>query len=100
MLVANGVEAMISERNEYTPTPAVSLAILNYNKDRKISLADGIVITPSHNPPHDGGLKYNPSQGGASGIAITIFSAKQLQKVSTTQHRKLQKPSKLKVLAY
>jgi phosphoglucomutase len=71
VLAANGIEVMIAEKNEYTPTPAVSLAILNYNRDRKTGLADGIIITPSHNPPGDGGLKYNPPQGGASGTSIT-----------------------------
>jgi hypothetical protein len=54
VLAANGVEVMLAEGNEYTPTPAVSHAILTYNRGRKIGLADGIVITPSHNPPHDG----------------------------------------------
>ena len=71
VLAANGVEVMMAERDEYTPTPAVSLAILNYNRNRKTGLADGIIITPSHNPPKDGGLKYNPPKGGASGTAIT-----------------------------
>ena len=71
VLAANGIEVMIAEKNEYTPTPAVSLAILNYNRGRKTGLADGIIITPSHNPPGDGGLKYNPPQGGASGTSIT-----------------------------
>ncbi|MGE5445524.1 MAG: alpha-D-glucose phosphate-specific phosphoglucomutase, partial [Ignavibacteriales bacterium] len=55
VLAANGVEVMIAEKEEYTPTPAVSHAILTYNRGRKTGLADGIVITPSHNPPHDGG---------------------------------------------
>src|SRR5664279_3130469 len=59
VLAGNEVEVMIAENNEYTPTPAVSHAILNYNKGRKSGLADGIVITPSHNPPDDGGYKYN-----------------------------------------
>ena len=64
VLAANEVEVMIAEGDEYTPTPAISLAILNYNRGRKTGLADGIVITPSHNPPHDGGFKYNPPNGG------------------------------------
>ncbi|MBW8242819.1 phosphoglucomutase (alpha-D-glucose-1,6-bisphosphate-dependent) [Muricauda oceani] len=71
VLAANGVEVMMAEGDEYTPTPAVSLAILNYNRNRKTGLADGIIITPSHNPPKDGGLKYNPPNGGASGTTIT-----------------------------
>ena len=71
VLAANGVEVMIAEADEYTPTPAVSHAILTYNRGRKTGLADGIVITPSHNPPHDGGFKYNPPNGGPAESAVT-----------------------------
>jgi phosphoglucomutase len=71
VLAANGVEVMISEKDEYTPTPVVSHAILTYNRGRKTGLADGIVITPSHNPPHDGGFKYNPPNGGPAERAVT-----------------------------
>jgi len=71
VLAANGVEAMISSGGEYTPTPAVSHAILVYNKGRTNGLADGIVITPSHNPPDNGGFKYNPSNGGPADSDIT-----------------------------
>ncbi len=71
VLAANGVEVMIAEGDEYTPTPAISLAILTYNRGRKTGLADGIVITPSHNPPHDGGFKYNPPNGGPAEETIT-----------------------------
>ncbi|HSB02721.1 MAG TPA: phosphoglucomutase (alpha-D-glucose-1,6-bisphosphate-dependent) [Anaerolineales bacterium] len=71
VLAANGVEVMLAEGDEYTPTPAVSLAILTYNRGRKTGLADGIVITPSHNPPHDGGFKYNPPNGGPAETTIT-----------------------------
>ena len=71
VLAANGVETMISERDEYTPTPAISHAILTYNRDRKTGLADGIVITPSHNPPDDGGFKYNPPNGGPAASEVT-----------------------------
>jgi phosphoglucomutase len=71
VLAANGVEVMIAEGDEYTPTPAISLAILTYNQGRKTGLADGIVITPSHNPPHDGGFKYNPPNGGPAEGTIT-----------------------------
>jgi phosphoglucomutase len=67
VLAANGVEVMLAQGDEYTPTPAVSHAILTYNRGRKTGLADGIVITPSHNPPHDGGFKYNPPNGGPAG---------------------------------
>jgi len=71
VLAANGVEVMIAEGDEYTPTPAVSHAILNYNRGRKTGLADGIVITPSHNPPDDGGFKYNPPNGGPAETDVT-----------------------------
>jgi phosphoglucomutase len=71
VLAANGVEVIISEGDEYTPTPAISHAILTYNRGRKTGLADGIVITPSHNPPEDGGFKYNSPNGGPAGTEIT-----------------------------
>ncbi len=71
VLAANGVAVMIAEEDEYTPTPAVSHAILTYNRGRKSGLADGIVITPSHNPPHDGGFKYNPPHGGPAETDVT-----------------------------
>lgn len=71
VLAANGVNVMIAEGDEYTPTPAVSHAILAYNRGRERGLADGIVVTPSHNPPHDGGFKYNPPHGGPAESAIT-----------------------------
>ena len=71
VLAANNVNAMIDERDGYTPTPVVSHAILSYNKNRESGLADGIVITPSHNPPEDGGFKYNPPNGGPAGTDIT-----------------------------
>jgi phosphoglucomutase len=71
VLAANEVEVMLAEGDEYTPTPAISLAILTYNQGRKTGLADGIVITPSHNPPHDGGFKYNPPNGGPAEDIIT-----------------------------
>ena len=71
VLAANDVDVMLAEGDEYTPTPAISLAILTYNRGRKTGLADGIVITPSHNPPHDGGFKYNPPNGGPAEGSIT-----------------------------
>jgi phosphoglucomutase len=71
VLAANGVELMLSKDDEYTPTPAVSHAILVYNRGRTTGLADGIVITPSHNPPESGGFKYNPPNGGPAGTDIT-----------------------------
>ncbi|WAH55540.1 phosphoglucomutase (alpha-D-glucose-1,6-bisphosphate-dependent) [Pseudomonas silvicola] len=71
VLAANGVQVMISHNDEYTPTPAVSHAILCYNKGRTQGLADGIVITPSHNPPQSGGFKYNPPNGGPADSHVT-----------------------------
>jgi phosphoglucomutase len=71
VLAANRVEVMISAGDEYTPTPAVSHAILTYNRGRKTGLADGIVITPSHNPPDNGGFKYNPPNGGPADSDVT-----------------------------
>ena len=71
VLAANGVEAMISAGDEYTPTPAISHAVLTFNRGRKTGLADGIVITPSHNPPDSGGFKYNPPNGGPAASDVT-----------------------------
>src|SRR6478736_5642811 len=71
VLAANGVETFIQRDDGFTPTPAISHAILTYNRGRKDGLADGIVITPSHNPPEDGGFKYNPTNGGPADTDIT-----------------------------
>ena len=71
VLAANGVQTMLASGDEFTPTPAVSHAILVHNRQRSSGLADGIVITPSHNPPKDGGIKYNPPHGGAAGQEVT-----------------------------
>jgi phosphoglucomutase len=73
VLAANNVEVMLSEGTAYTPTPAVSHAILRYNRERKTGLADGIVITPSHNPPDDGGFKYDPPHGGPADSNVTSW---------------------------
>lgn len=73
VLAANGVEVMLAANGEYTPTPAVSHAILTYNRGRTNGLSDGIVITPSHNPPESGGFKYNPPNGGPAGIEVTTW---------------------------
>jgi phosphoglucomutase len=71
VLVANGVTTMVDAGDGYTPTPVISHAILTYNLGRTKGLADGIVLTPSHNPPEDGGFKYNPSNGGPADAAVT-----------------------------
>ncbi len=71
VLAANGVQVLTAADDEYTPTPAVSHAILTYNRGRSTGLADGIVITPSHNPPDSGGFKYNPPDGGPADTEVT-----------------------------
>ncbi len=86
VLAAHGVEVRWSE--EFTPTPALSLAILDWNRGRSRGLADGILITPSHNPPEDGGFKYNPSHGGPAGSALT-------QRIETRANELLSRPEKV-----
>ena len=71
VLAANGVDVMLARNDEYTPTPAVSHAILTWNRGRTTGLADGIVVTPSHNPPESGGFKYNPPNGGPADEQVT-----------------------------
>lgn len=71
VLAANGVDVMLADKDEYTPTPVISHAILTYNHGRDSGLADGIVITPSHNPPDSGGFKYNPPSGGPADTGVT-----------------------------
>jgi phosphoglucomutase len=77
VLAANGVEVMIDEQGGYTPTPVISHAILQHNRGRTRGLADGIVITPSHNPPEDGGFKYNPRHGGPADTQVTDWIQRQ-----------------------
>ena len=71
VLAANGVDTIIQQNNGVTPTPVISRAILAYNRGREAHLADGIVITPSHNPPRDGGFKYDPANGGPADTDVT-----------------------------
>ena len=71
VLTAHGVEVRVDDANGYTPTPVISHAILTHNRDHPDALADGIVVTPSHNPPEDGGFKYNPPHGGPAGSDVT-----------------------------
>jgi phosphoglucomutase len=71
VLAANGVDVMLAEGDDYTPTPVISHAILTHNRARTARLADGIVVTPSHNPPEDGGFKYNPPHGGPAETGVT-----------------------------
>ena len=77
VLAGNGVEVMIDSHGGYTPTPTISHAILTYNRGRTSGLADGIVITPSHNPPEDGGFKYNPPHGGPAETRVTAWIEKE-----------------------
>jgi phosphoglucomutase len=81
VLAANDVVAMIDSADRYTPTPAVSHAILTYNRGRTEGLADGIVVTPSHNPPYDGGFKYNPPNGGPADTDATNAIAKRANEI-------------------
>jgi phosphoglucomutase len=81
VLAANDVVAMIDSADRYTPTPAVSHAILTYNRGRTEALADGIVVTPSHNPPYDGGFKYNPPNGGPADTDATNAIAKRANEI-------------------
>lgn len=71
VFAANGVDAVVDEHDGFTPTPVISHAILTHNRGRRDGLADGVVITPSHNPPRDGGFKYNPPHGGPAGTEVT-----------------------------
>src|SRR5215813_9238676 len=81
VLAAHGVEVMIDHDGGYTPTPVISHAILTYNRGRATGLADGIVITPSHNPPEDGGFKYNPPHGGPADTDATGWIAKEANRL-------------------
>jgi phosphoglucomutase len=91
VLAANGVEVMLAKDDEYTPTPVISHAILTYNCKRRTGLADGIVITPSHNPPRDGGFKYNPPSGGPADQAITNWIEKKANYFLETRLRNIKK---------
>lgn len=93
VLAANAVETFISEASEYTPTPAVSHAILTYNAGRKSGLADGIVITPSHNPPDNGGIKYNATHGGPADTRVTDAIAAQANLFLADGNRAVRKMS-------
>jgi phosphoglucomutase len=86
VLAAHGVEALADEFNDYVPTPALSHAIIAYNKGRTQDLADGIVITPSHNPPRDGGFKYNPTHGGPADGDATGWIANRANEIIASGH--------------
>ena len=87
VLAANGVLTRIAKGGEYTPTPVISHAIITYNRGRSDDLADGIVITPSHNPPTDGGFKYNPTHGGPADTDATGAIAKRANQLLENHNR-------------
>jgi phosphoglucomutase len=91
VLAANGVHVMVDADGGYTPTPAVSHAILTFNQARPAGLADGIVITPSHNPPEDGGFKYNPPQGGPADTGATKWIEQRANKILEENLRQIQR---------
>ena len=93
VLAANDVDVMIDARAGYTPTPAVSHAILGYNRERTSGLADGIVVTPSHNPPEDGGFKYNPPHGGPADSRATVWIQDQANALLTASLRDVRRMS-------
>jgi phosphoglucomutase len=99
VLAANGVETMIQQDDGFTPTPAVSHAILAYNRGRSHGLSDGIVVTPSHNPPEDGGFKYNPTNGGPADTGVTRWiedRANQLLRAGNREVRRISYESAVK----
>ena len=91
VLAANGVHVMVDAAGGYTPTPAVSHAILNFNRAQPAGLADGIVITPSHNPPDDGGFKYDPPHGGPADTAVTEWIEQRANKLLEGNLREVQR---------
>jgi phosphoglucomutase len=91
VLAANGVHVMVDATGGYTPTPAVSHAILNFNHIQPAGLADGIVITPSHNPPDDGGFKYNPPHGGPADTDATKWIERRANKILESNLREVQR---------
>src|SRR6266849_995617 len=100
VLAANNAETIVQENDGVTPTPVISRAILVYNRGRKEHLADGIVITPSHNPPEDGGFKYNPPNGGPADTDVTRWvedRANELLRGNNTGVRRMPFPRAIKV---
>jgi phosphoglucomutase len=99
VLAANNVETIIQRDDGATPTPVISRAILSYNRGRRVDLADGIVITPSHNPPEDGGFKYNPPNGGPADTDVTRWvenRANELLAAATKDVRRMPFPAAMK----
>ena len=98
VLAANGVDVMLAAHDEYTPTPAISHAILVHNRGRSLGLADGIVVTPSHNPPRDGGFKYNPPNGGPADQDITGWIETQANRLLEAHLQGVQRVSHARAL--
>ncbi len=99
VLAANGVNTLIAPAGAFTPTPVVSHAIVCYNRDRKDGLADGIVITPSHNPPTDGGFKYDPPNGGAADTTTTKWIADEANRLLAAGNRDVKRMTLTKALS-
>ncbi|NLW68910.1 MAG: alpha-D-glucose phosphate-specific phosphoglucomutase [Bacteriovoracaceae bacterium] len=91
VLAANGVNVLLQEGDGFTPTPVISHAILSYNRARKAGFADGIVVTPSHNPPEDGGFKYNPPEGGPADTHVTDWIAKKANELLEAGNREVKR---------
>ncbi|HNY65478.1 MAG TPA: phosphoglucomutase (alpha-D-glucose-1,6-bisphosphate-dependent) [Deltaproteobacteria bacterium] len=91
VLAANGVTVMIQEEGGFTPTPVISHAILSYNRGRSDGLADGIVVTPSHNPPEDGGFKYNPPEGGPADTLVTDWIARKANELMDRRNEEVRR---------
>ncbi len=91
VLAANGVEVVVSARGAPVPTPVVSHAILDHNRGRRDRLADGIVVTPSHNPPEDGGIKYNPPDGGPAGTEVTAAIERRANELLLARNREVRR---------
>ncbi len=86
VLAGNGITAVCDENKDFTPTPVISHAILNYNDGRSTGLADGLILTPSHNPPDDGGIKYNPPNGGPADTGVTTVIEKRANEILRQGH--------------
>jgi phosphoglucomutase len=91
VFAANAVQVIIHKNDEFTPTPVISFSILEYNKQRSQGLADGVVITPSHNPPRDGGFKYNPPSGGPADVDVTRWVQDRANQLMNEHNREVQR---------
>lgn len=99
VLIANDVNVVVQSNGRYTPTPVISHAILNYNKGKKNGFADGVVITPSHNPPRDGGFKYNPPNGGPADTSVTKIIQKRANEILLDHCKAVEKITLAKALS-